>query len=98
MLTNVDDLVYTKANTDYIRIRDASRYLDVKGGNKGFEIFARNNATFGNAWRAAFIYYPPNQRLDFSDTGELMYILGLGEVSIDDFRMRFLNNNEKVEH
>ena len=35
-------------------------------------------------------YYDPNHRLDFSDTGELLHILGLGEMGIDGFRERFL--------
>jgi hypothetical protein len=88
--TTDEDLKYIKANTDYIRIKDANRYLNVKGGNKVFEEAAKNHAVFGDAWQAAFVYYPPNQRLDFSDTGELMHILGLGEMSIDKFRVRFL--------
>jgi len=37
-----------------------------------------------------FAYYPPTVRLDFSDTGELLYILGMGEIGVDAFRERFL--------
>lgn len=49
---------------------------------------------FGTVWEAAFTYYKPEHRLDFSDTGELMHILGLGEIGIDDFRGRFLVNTD----
>ena len=89
--TTKADLAYTKANTDYIRISDANRYLNQKGGNKAFEKAATGHAAFGKVWRSAFDYYNPKQRLDFSDTGELLRILGLGELGIDDFRKRFLS-------
>jgi hypothetical protein len=83
-------LAYTKTNTDYIRIKDANRFLNIKGGNKEFEEAAKHHPLFGAIWKAAFTYYDPSDRLDFSDTGELMHILGLGEINIDDFRKRFL--------
>ncbi len=83
-------LEYARQNTDYIRIRDANEYLNVKGGDKAFVAAARQHPLFGPMWNAAFAYYPPDQRLDFSDTGELMRILGLGELGIDAFRERFL--------
>lgn len=83
-------LAYTKQETRYVRIRDANAYLNVKRGDAAFEKAARTHPIFGDAWRAAFDYYPPRHRLDFSDTGELMHILGLGKISIDEFRQRFL--------
>jgi hypothetical protein len=83
-------LAYTKTNTDYIRIKDANRFLNIKGGNKEFEEAAKLHPHYGPIWEAAFTYYNPGDRLDFSDTGELMHILGLGKISIDDFRERFL--------
>ena len=45
---------------------------------------------FGAIWKAAFAYYDPKERLDFSDTGELMQILGLGQIGIKEFNARFL--------
>jgi hypothetical protein len=84
-------LSYTKKYTHYIKIKDANRYLNIKGGDEAFEKVAMNHQLFGTVWKAAFGYYPPKQRLDFSDTGELMHILGLGEMSIQDFRKRFLD-------
>ena len=84
-------LAYTRKHTDYIRIRDANNYLNIKGGNRQFEKSAQAQPRFGQVWKAAFNYYNPRERLDFSDTGELMHILGLGEMGIDDFREQFLD-------
>lgn len=83
-------LAYTKQHAHYIRIPDANAYLNVKGGEADFVKAALAHPKYGPAWKAAFEYYPPKQRLDFSDTGELMYILGLGEMGIDAVRKRFL--------
>lgn len=88
-------LAYTRKYTDYIRLRDANRFLNIKGGNKEFEEAAKHYPLFGAIWAAAFTYYDPGDRLDFSDTGELMHILGLGEISIDDFRKRFLAKTQR---
>jgi hypothetical protein len=87
-------LIYTKKNTHYIRIRDANTYLNVKGGDEAFVRAAIAHPIFSAAWKAAFTYYDPTQRLDFSDTGELMHILGLGEIGVDDFRQRFLSKQD----
>lgn len=88
--TTEADLAYTKANTDYIRIQDANRYLNKKGGDAKFVKSAVSHPVFGESWQAAFTYYDPNHRLDFSDTGELLHMLGLGELGIEPFRQRFL--------
>jgi hypothetical protein len=93
--TTGEALDYVKENTHYIRIGDANAYLNVKGGDAAFEKAAPEHPVFGAAWEAAFEYYPPAQRLDFSDTGELLHILGLGEMGIEDFRKRFLRPMEK---
>jgi hypothetical protein len=85
-----EGLEYSKNHTRYIRISDANKYLNVKGGDAGFENAAGNHPVFGASWNAAFGYYKPSERIDFSDTGELMHILGLGEIGIDGFRKRFL--------
>jgi len=86
-------LAYTKQNTDYLRIRDANDYLNIQGGDEAFVVAATNNPVFGAVWTAAFDYYNPKERLDFSDTGELMFILGLGELNCDQFRERFLTSS-----
>lgn len=92
--TSPTALAYTKANTDYVRIRDANAYLNRQGGDEVFEKAAIKHPVFGGAWKAAFAYYPPSERLDFSDTGELMHILGVGELSIEEFRSRFLEEKD----
>ena len=88
--TTDEDLAYAKQETNYIRIKDANRFLNIKGGNKAFEQAAAAHPVFGDAWQAAFEYYSPRKRLDFSDTGELMRILELGEIGIDAFREKYL--------
>lgn len=84
-------LAYARTNTCYIKIRDANAYLNQYGLNKEFVQAATAHPVFGPVWRAAFAYYDSNRRLDFSDTGELMRILGLGEIGINAFRERFLD-------
>lgn len=89
-------LDFTRQNTHYVRIRDANAYLNVKGGDASFVETARRHPVFGVAWRPAFEYYDSADRLDFSDTGELMRILGLGEMGIDVVRERFLGAGRLV--
>ncbi len=74
-----------------MRISDANAYLNLAGGDAAFVQAATAHPVFGPAWRAAFAYYDPAERLDFSDTGELLHIVGIGELSIDEFRRRFLD-------
>lgn len=81
-----------KRMTHYIRIKDANAYLNQRGGNRAFEQAALNHPRFAPMWKAAFAYYAPSKRLDFSDTGELMHILDLGEMDIEAFRKRFLQS------
>ena len=85
-------LAFTRKHTHYIKIRDANAYLNVQGGHDAFEEAAREHSVFGTAWNAAFAYYDPKVRLDFSDTGELMHILGLGEIGMEKFRERFFSD------
>ena len=86
-------LAYTRKHTHYIKIRDANGYLNIKGGHEAFEKAARRHPTFGKAWKAAFTYYNPKHRLDFSDTGELMHILALGEMGVEKFKARYLDGD-----
>ncbi len=88
-------LTDTKTETHYIKIPDANSYLNLKGSNPAFEQAALAHPVFGPVWRAAFEYYDPGERLDYSDTGELFYILGLGDMDIDTFRNRYLTGAAK---
>jgi len=83
-------LAYTKAQARYVRIKDANAYLNRKGGDEAFVRAATGHEKFGEHWKAAFEYYDPRQRVDFSDSGELMHIVGLPELDIDAFARRFL--------
>jgi len=85
------DLTYVQTETAYIRIKDANSYLARNGGDQAFEDAALAHPIFKDSWQAAFDYYDPDTRLDFSDTGELMHILALGEMGIDDFRQTYLD-------
>jgi len=90
-------LAYVRAETDYVRIRDANAYLNVAGGDGAFEATALGHPRLGPAWAAAFDYYPPRERLDFSDTGELLHLLGVGELGFDAFRERYLAPSNDAE-
>ena len=92
--TGRDALAYTKKESHYVRIKDANAFLNVKGGDAAFEKAALAHPVFGKAWKAAFDYYKPSHRLDYSDTGELMQILDLGRISINGFRLLFLEENK----
>lgn len=89
-LTWLRAMRYTRTETDFRRIPHADPYLNVAGGDPEFESAARSHPVFGPVWRAAFEYYDPHRRLDFSDTGELLHILGLGEIGVREFGERFL--------
>ena len=91
--TTPEALRYVQETVDYIRIPDANAFLNVAGGVPSFEEAARAHPVFGQVWQAAFAYYDPGERLDFSDTGELLYLLDLGQMPIDEFRERFLADN-----
>ncbi|MDB3936453.1 hypothetical protein N9383_07055 [Granulosicoccus sp.] len=49
-------------------------------------------STFASAWTAAFDYLDPiNTKLDFSDTVELLFIIGDDDTeTVDDFADRYL--------
>ncbi|MEM9612961.1 MAG: hypothetical protein AAF962_01290 [Actinomycetota bacterium] len=83
------DLAYAKANTDYIRIPDGNN-----GGNGTADLNLEKyngpfindalNGRHGAGWKAAFDYYSPTSaRLDFSDTVELLHILGVGTNQVN---------------
>ena len=89
-LTWLAAMKYTRAQTDFRRIPNANPFLNVAGGDAAFELAATSHPTFGAVWSAAFEYYEPRRRLDFSDAGELFHILDLGEIGIHEFAERFL--------
>ena len=96
--TSEPALAYTRRNTHYTLIRDANAYLNVPRGNEAFVTAATKHPELGDVWKAAFAYYNPKERIDFSDTGELLYILGLGEMNLNEFREKFLDNTDVSEN
>ena len=93
--TTPSALSFVKRHTDYIKISNANEYLkygprEKAAAKAAFAEAAMNHPDFGAAWRAAFAYLDPSVKMDFSDTGELMYILGLGEMNIEAFKERYL--------
>lgn len=89
-LTWLRAMRYTREQTDFRRIPNANAYLNLAGGDDEFESVATSHPIYGPVWIAAFEYYDPRRRLDFSDTGELFHIVGLGEIGVHEFAERFL--------
>lgn len=90
--TTPEDLEYVKNETTYARIRDANSYLRVVGDDD-FVFEWRNRTTssekYGEYWSVAIENFmrsgwgPTTGQpiIDFSDTGELMHILGMPRYS-----------------
>lgn len=92
--TNPTSLNVVKRLTQYVKIPDANSYLKRSGGDSRFVAVALKSQ-FKGAWKGAFDYYPPTICLDFSDTGELLYILGYKTFNIDRFRRLFLEGRKE---
>lgn len=93
--TTAADLRYVRETTDYIRIEDGNwrnGTADLNTITPGFAERALAGE-WRDAWTAAFDYLDPDERLDFSDTVELLHIVGIGTDEIattEDFANRFL--------
>jgi len=84
--TSNADLAFVKANTRYIRIDDGNgvnRTADLNRKSNNFVEWAKTSSN-KQAWSAAFEFLDPNNKLDFSDTVELLHILGIGKNQISD--------------
>ncbi len=94
--TRSRNLSFVKNNTRYIKIADGNLKGNGtaglkedpgnRAGNRRIEnfILLARNSIFSDVWSAAFNYLSPrSKKLDFSDTVELLHILGIGtdEVS-----------------
>ncbi len=83
------DLAYAKANTRYVKIADgndpnATADFRFESHNNGTFVSRARSSSYSNEWGVAFNYLTPSEKLDFSDTVELMHILGIGINLIRD--------------
>ena len=91
------DLNFVRANTDYMLIDDgnfSNATADLNQKSQSFVDTVQSSA-YASAWQAAFSYLSPDEKLDFSDTVELLHIVGVdtNEVkSPDEFAARFVRN------
>jgi len=82
-------LDYVRSNSRYMKIDDGNdpngtadlRFESHKNGS--FVARARASA-FAREWEVAFRYLSPSEKLDFSDTVELLYILGISTSKVSD--------------
>lgn len=92
--TGDNSLEYVKENTDYIRIPNANGVLCTQQAEKNqlFIASAKTHPEFSHIWNTAFSLFDPEHRLDFSDTTELLYIMGWRDefIDLEDFRVLFL--------
>lgn len=90
-----ENLTFLKANTSYERIDDgnsANGTADLYMQSSEFEASALAGQ-HGQSWVVAFEYLSPDE-LDFSDTVEVLHILGVGLDEVadpTDFAARFIN-------
>ena len=83
------DLNYTRNNTRYVKIADgndpnATADFRFESHNNGNFVARAQSSSYSSQWAAAFNYLTPSEKLDFSDTVELMHLLGLGTNVIRD--------------
>jgi hypothetical protein len=88
-------------NVEQIRIDDGNnsgnktaKFKNTNSSEKNYFVNKALASNLSSAWQAAFDYYKPSQVIDFSDTVEALYILGVGldEVSdIKDFADKYMS-------
>ena len=84
-------------------VKRLANYRVIPNGNRGgngsanlnkkssFFVGAARQSQFANEWNAAFEYLDPDQRLDFSDTVELLFLINDDSTkTVDDFARRYL--------
>lgn len=91
------------ADANLALVKSVATYVSVPNGNVGGNgsadlnerssafVAAARSSRYASAWNAAFAYLNPSERLDFSDTVELLYIIDDRSTrSVDDFARRYL--------
>ncbi len=84
--TSWNDLSYLLTTIDYIKIDDGNDDNATADLNRFDEHFidAALDGPFAPAWSAAFDYLDPYHDLDFSDTVEVLHIIGVGRNIVAD--------------
>jgi len=81
------DLAFVRSNTDYIRIDDGNNpngTADLRFERGPAFVQVARSSAYASQWNVAFDYLDPNEKVDFSDTVELLHILGIGTDQISD--------------
>lgn len=90
------DLAFVQSNTRYVRIDDGNNpngTADFRSETPDAFVSAANSSRYSGVWSAGFSYLSPFEKLDFSDTVELMHILGIGTgqiATVEQFAARFM--------
>ncbi|OED41136.1 hypothetical protein AB833_10280 [Chromatiales bacterium (ex Bugula neritina AB1)] len=88
-------LNYVRSNVRYVKIADGNEpnaTADFRNFSQSF-VDGVTRSQYGSAWRAAFSYLSPYEKLDFSDTVELLHIVGTSlnaVATVDDFAREFI--------
>lgn len=92
--TSSSNIELIKRIADYITIPNGNGGGNGSAGlrnNSSFFVETARQSEFSNEWNAAFDYLNPNERLDFSDTVELLYMINDTDTqNVDDFARRYL--------
>jgi len=93
---NQGDLAFVKNNSSYIKIADGNgggATADLNQQSSSFVNWARNGPN-SREWNEAFRFLNPTNKLDFSDTVELLHILGIGrnQISSPDTFANYVDN------
>lgn len=83
------DLNYTRNNTNYVKINDgndpnSTADFRFESNINGPFVARAQSSSYASQWGVAFNYLTPADKLDFSDTVEIMHIVGLGVSVIRD--------------
>lgn len=93
---NASDLSFVKSNTRYVRIEDGNNpnsTADFRSETPDSFVSTARSTRYAGVWNSAFSYLSPYEKLDFSDSVELMHILGIGTgtiATVEQFADRFM--------
>ncbi len=92
--TTSENIGLIKREADYVPIPNGNAGGNGSAGlrnNSSFFVETARQSEFSNEWDAAFNYLNPNERLDFSDTVELLYMIDdTVTQTVDDFARNYL--------